>query len=353
MKRIDLYLFKTVLVAMLAVLAIILSIDAISAFVDQIDDLSGTYTVKEALFFVVLKIPAGLGEYLGFSALIGAMIGLGSFTSTGELTVIRSAGYSMFRIGWNVMKPALLLVFIAAIVTEYVASDLEQLADSRRDLLRGKRTIDIEKSGLWIYDKGNFVNMDAVYPGGEIYGLSIYDFDHEDKALKITYAENARFDGAVWTELNGRLSEIKADEVHTDSFPERLWGTELTPDLLDMSVLDAEQMSISDLNDFSDYLGGENKASKEYQVQFWRKVLQPLSIATLVFVGISFVVGSSRQVAVGERIFIGVIVGVAFRVMQDILGPAATVWGISPLLAVIAPILLTLFAGAALIKIRN
>lgn len=353
MKLIDRYIFGRVLTAMLAVLLVILSIDALSSFVDQMDNLDDRFTLTEALLYAVLKIPGGLEEYLGFSALIGAMIGLGSFTNTGELTVIRAAGYSILRIGWMVMKPALILIALGALVTEFISPELEQMAESRRDLLRGNLTTDLEESGLWIYDKGTYVHMDAVYPGGSVYGLSLYTLNGEADELEISYAERAKYGEVSWYQTQGSWSKIDREHVQTGVFSRRDWLTELTPNLLDMSVLEAEQMSISDLDNFSDYLGDDTREAREYQVQFWRKVLQPLSIATLVFVGISFVVGSNRQVAVGERIFVGVIVGVAFRVMQDILGPAATVWGFSPLLAVLVPTGFTMLMGAVLLKVRQ
>ena len=338
---------------MLGVLVAILSLDGISAFVDQIDDLDGRFTVLEALFYSVLKIPGGLDEYLGFSALIGAMLGLGSFANTGELTVMRAAGHSMARIGWKVMQPAFVLIILGALVTEFVAPDLEQMAESRRDLLRGTVTTDIERSGLWIYDKGTYVHMDAVYPGGTVFGLSRYELDVEKQELTTNRVDQAWFDGTNWYQAEGVWSEITDDGVSTGQYLNRIWETELTPQLLDMSVLDAEQMSARDLDDYSQYLGDDTRQAREYQVQFWMKILQPVSVAALVFVGISFVAGSSRQVSVGERIFTGVIVGVTFKVLQDILGPAATIWGFSPLIAVLGPTLLIMLFGLTLLKVRH
>jgi len=361
MKLIDRYIFFRVLTTMFCVLFVLVGIDAISTFVDQMDRLNNRFTLSEALLYAVLKIPGGLEGYLGFCALIGAMIGLGSFTQTGELTVIRASGYSILRIGWMVLKPAFALILLGAVVTEFVAPRLEQMADSRRDLMRGKVAADAGERGLWVFDKGSYLYLDAVYPGGSIVGLSRYSFEtpvtegtdtpNTDQLL-MSYAEGARYEGDQWYQSNGRWSRAHVDGVKTGQYMRLAWETDLNPNLLDMTVLDADQMSISDLNEYTNYLGEENTESHEYQVEFWSKVLQPLSIATLVFVGISFVVGSSRQVAVGERIFIGVIVGVVFRVIQDILGPAATVWGFPPILSVLVPILMTLLVGVFLLRAK-
>ena len=338
---------------MVGVLLAIVSLDAITAFVDQVGDVEGDYTVIEALYHSVLEIPGSLDEYLGFSALIGAMLGLGSFANSGELTVIRAAGYSLTRIGWKVMQPAFLLIIVGALINEFIAPDLEQLAESRRDILRGKVSGTIEETGLWIYDKGTYVHMGAVFPGGPVYGLSRYRLNETENELEVSYAEQARFDGVTWTEADAVWSKVTPELVTTGSYQLEFWDTDLTPDLLGMSVLDAEQLSARDLDEYSQYLGEQTRQAREYQVQFWIKILQPLSVAALVFVGISFVAGSNRQVSIGERIFVGVIVGVTFKVLQDILGPAATVWGYSPLLAVLGPTALIMLFGLLLIRIRQ
>lgn len=352
MKLIDRYIFFRVLGAMLGVLLAIVSIDLIGGFVDQIDNLENQFTLMEALLYAVLKIPGGLKDYLGFSALIGAMIGLGSFSNSGELTVIRASGYSMARIGWMVMRPAFLLIVFGALVAEFVAPNLEQMAESRRDLLRGKLTTDIEESGLWIYDKGTYVHMDAVYPGGEVYGLHQYTLSDDGKGLEASFAEEARYDQEGWDQSENMWSRISQESVDIGANAQTSWATELTPDLLDASVLEPDQMSIRTLSEYSTYLGNNTKKSREYQVQFWSKLLQPITVMALVFVGISFVMGSSRQVAVGERIFFGVIVGVSFKVAQDILGPAAVIWGFSPLIAVLAPAILIMLVGLFLLRLK-
>ena len=147
-------------------------------------------------------------------------------------------------------------------------------------------------------------------------------------------------------------SRISQESVDIGANAQTSWVTELTPDLLDASVLEPDQMSIRALSEYSTYLGNNTKKSREYQVQFWSKLLQPITVMALVFVGISFVMGSSRQVAVGERIFFGVIVGVSFKVAQDILGPAAVIWGFSPLIAVLAPAILIMLVGLFLLRLK-
>ena len=355
MSLIDRYLFKTVATAIFAVLLVILGVDFLAAMVSEMEDLSGRYTLFQALIYIVLKIPRAISEYAGYSALIGAMIGLGLFSNSGELTVIRATGVSAFRIGWMVMKPALVLIFMAAILSEFVAPPLEQKAESQRNVLRGKEARLLEKTGLWLYDQGTYVHVEAVYPDGRLVGLSRYQIDLDDGRLDAEIATLSGFDpgSQVWTDENVRRSSVNFEESESEQQSLSQWSTDLSPELLNMSVLTADQMSVRDLSRYSSYLGNESRRSRDYKVEFWRKLLAPLSIAALVFVGISFVFGSNRQVAVGERIFVGVVVGTIFQLLQDIFGPASVVWGFTPLAAVLVPIGFTLLAGVIMLRWRS
>ena len=71
----------------------------------------------------------------------------------------------------------------------------------------------------------------------------------------------------------------------------------------------------------------ERKAdAAKYRLAFWEKVFQPLSILGLVLVGIAFVFGPLRQATVGYRVFIGVLFGISFKLISDILGPLSIVF---------------------------
>jgi hypothetical protein len=59
----------------------------------------------------------------------------------------------------------------------------------------------------------------------------------------------------------------------------------------------------------------------------------------LVLVGIAFVFGPLRQATVGFRVFIGVLFGISFKLISDILGPLSIVFEMPPMLAILAPII--------------
>jgi lipopolysaccharide export system permease protein len=115
-------------------------------------------------------------------------------------------------------------------------------------------------------------------------------------------------------------------------------------------VADPEALSLRSLRYYIRYLKGQNLVSSDYSLAFWQKLLQPLATASLVIIAISFIFGPLREVTMGQRIFTGVVFGVAFRLTQDLLGPSSVVFGFPPLIAVLLPISFCFILGVYLLN---
>jgi lipopolysaccharide export system permease protein len=91
-------------------------------------------------------------------------------------------------------------------------------------------------------------------------------------------------------------------------------------------------------------------ASEVYELGFWRRVLQPLAVMGLVLVAISFVFGPLREASMGTRVVMGLVIGILFKFIQDLLAPASLVFGFSSLIATLIPILMCFVFGFVLLR---
>ena len=119
--------------------------------------------------------------------------------------------------------------------------------------------------------------------------------------------------------------------------------------MLFRSIVEPQDLSLRGLQSYADYLRQQGLDAGDYELAFWNKALQPLTVAGLVLVAISFVFGPLRDSTMGFKIFTGVVVGISFRTAQDLLGPASLVYGFSPLHATIVPIMACIFIGMGLL----
>jgi lipopolysaccharide export system permease protein len=104
------------------------------------------------------------------------------------------------------------------------------------------------------------------------------------------------------------------------------------------------------LYDHAAYLDKQSIDSSEYRLAFWQKALQPLATLSLVIIAISFVLGPLRQVTMGFRVFVGVLVGLVFQTSLKMLGPTSIILGFPPVFAVLTPILVCFVIGWALMR---
>lgn len=352
MRILSRYVSTQVVLAILLVLLVIVSLELLGALIEELDYIENDYTFIEALYFLLLTVPGKVRMWLPFAAMVGCLIGLGALANNSELTVMRAAGVSTSRIVWVVYRPTLLIILLAIALNEYVAPYTEQIGQARKTLLRTGIDAFSYKTGVWNKEGNKYMHFNIVQPGGLIYGVALYDFDDQRvlqrarTAVKATYLE----DEEHWLLEHVVETRISRNATESQSFDTLRWSSELTPELLDILILKPHQLSSLALWQYSRYREEQDLNSDYYMLEFWRKVFQPLSILSLVLVAISFVFGPLREVTMGYRVFAGVIVGIVFWTLQELLGPASLVYNFSTVMAVLLPIVLCALLGMVLLR---
>jgi lipopolysaccharide export system permease protein len=350
MSKLDRYIGKSVFMAILAVLGIILGLASLFAFIDEMADISDTYTFWDAGSFVVMTAPRRLYDMLPMAALIGCLIGLGALASSSELTIMRAAGVSIGRIVWAVMKPMLVLMVAGLLIGEYVAPVTEAQAQAARSLAQGTGDAQSARHGLWHRQGEEFIHINTVQPDGLLYGVTRYRFDEQRHMLSASFAKQANFKTDYWQLKDVTTTLFHQDRTEVVSAPEERWDIALSPQLLSTVVLPPESLSMTGLYSYARYLADQGLANGRYWLAFYTKILQPLVTVALVLMAISFIFGPLRSVTLGQRVFTGVLVGFTFRIAQDLLGPSSLVFGFSPLFAVLVPAGVCALAGIWLLR---
>ena len=350
MRKLDRYIISTVAGSMLLVLLVVLSLDVVFGFIAELEELENNYQIAQALQFMLTTLPRRIYDYLPMAAFIGSLIGLGSLANNSELTIIRAAGVSTRRIVWSAMKPAIAVVIVGLFLGEFVAPYTEKIAQSQRSLAQGTDSSLAGKRGVWHREGDVFMHFNAVEPNGELHGLSLFEYSEDGWLTRARFAKRAIYQRGSWL-LDG-VNETSVTEQGTTvvNYHTLDWETELSPDVLSVIVIKPDNLSISGLYTYSSYLLEQELNANVYLMSFWKKVLRPLTTAVLVLVAISFVFGPLRSVTMGFRVFTGIVVGLLFKYMQDLLGPSSLVFGFDPILATLTPIVVSLALGLYLLR---
>ncbi|MBD3657021.1 MULTISPECIES: LPS export ABC transporter permease LptG [Marinobacter] len=350
MRKLDNYVMRTVGGAMFLVMVVVLSLDLIFGFIAELDDARNDYQTLQALAYVFMTLPRRIYDYLPLGAFMGCLVGLGAMASSSELTVIRAAGVSIRRIVWSAMKPALVVVVLGVLIGEYVAPPFERLAQSQKAVAQGAGQNIASASGVWHREGDTFMHLNAIQPNGVMHGVSLFRFDENRWMASATFASRAIHQGDHWLLQDVLVTRLSEEQTIRERHNSLRWDTGLSPEVLSVLIVKPENLSIEGLYTYAGYLDEQGLSSATYWLAFWKKVLMPVGTAVMVLVAISFIFGPLRSVTMGFRVFTGLIVGLLFKYMQDLLGPMSLVFGFNPVLAIVLPIAINAVVGALLMR---
>ncbi len=352
MRILDWYLGRTILTTTFVSLFILTCISGMFRFIEQLKSVGkGNYDMVHAALFSLYSVPTDIEIFFPMAALVGGLAGLGMLANSSELIVMQAAGLSRFNIIISVMKTALLMMVMVMLLGEFGAPAATQKArEIRAQAISGGSLIS-GSQGVWAKDGEYFVNIGEVKDTGNLKQISIYQFDESLTLQGIVKADTAVFADGQWHLENVVEQSISPDEIITTQKGVESWQSTLTPDKLGVVTVKPESLPISGLSEYLDYLLSNKQDTSRYELALWRKIFQPLTIAVMLLMALSFIFGPLRSVTMGARILLGIITGFAFYMSSQIFGPFSQVYQLPPILGALLPSIL--FAGIAFILLKR
>jgi lipopolysaccharide export system permease protein len=124
--------------------------------------------------------------------------------------------------------------------------------------------------------------------------------------------------------------------------------SEITPKILSVSRSDPERMSANELAVYTRHLTENRQETERFKIAFWKKLIDPLSIFVLMALALPFGYLHSRSGGVSLKIFIGIMIGVSFLLINSLFSHVGLLSTWPPFLTAAAPsllfLLLALFA---------
>ena len=348
MSLINRYIMLHVLPACAVVLTVILGLDLLLAVSDESEAVDRGASFSQVLIYVAYTAPYRAYQFMPLVLLVGALIGLGNLANSNELTVMRAAGVTLRRLYFGALLAIGPLVVMNTLIGEYVVPWSQQMALLERSEYRGVSA----GKGFWLRDGEAYVYVSAVAPDNSLRGVHRYDFDRQVWQDSL-FAKSARQTNGAWQLIDGRTMGLGEQEIVTDTFGERDWPVNLSTDLVAKLGMEPRYLSATDLGEYVNYLETAGINADLFNLAYWKKALQPLFTLSLVLVAMSFVFGSQRAVPTGQRVLFGVLTGISFNYAQEILGPASSIFGFSPVVAYSLPILLCMLVAWRLFKRVN
>jgi lipopolysaccharide export system permease protein len=341
---------------------------ALFSFFDLVEELgdvgkgnpANPYRLSHAAVFALLWTPNRLYELMPIAVLIGSIIVMARFAQSSEFTILRTSGMGP----WRALRTLLMLGVVFTVLTfalgDYIAPATTRTAQILKSRFLGSMSSSL--TGAWLKEKQQFssfaINVGELVNGTTMRNIKIFEFNSQGLLISSTHAKNAEFGkDAAWNLSGVKRAEFTAAQgkdkagqpnahVQHESIEKNYrWPTELNAEMVSVALLKPERMSTVDLYQYTQHLQNNGQSSQLYEIEFWRKVFYPLSCIVMVVLALPFAYLHFRSSSISGYVFMGVMVGISFFLLNNVFGYAGNINQWRPWIAAAIPGLLYMIAS--------
>ena len=336
---------------------ILVSLFAVLLLIEELDDVgTGSYTLGLGIQYVLLHTPKILLDFAAFIGLVGSIIALGALAGHHELIAVESVGGTPGNVTSAVVVTAVVLMLGVLAIAQFVIPLTLHKANVDKTIATEGFGDFVSQTGYWSQSKGRFLHVRDIEYGRVPTNIEIYEFNNQHELERYIFAAYADIErGNQWNLHNVQVKEMVAGrlQVHTEN--NMPWQSFLSAAQLGIIVSKPEALSLSDLYHFVGGLKERGEQSYRYELILWQKLMNPVAAAIMILLGMRFVFGSQRHVSMGKRITLGVLVGIAFYVLSQMIIHMGSMMQVSPVLVAVLPsvIVVGLLLAVQVISVRK
>jgi lipopolysaccharide export system permease protein len=331
------YVMSTLIKATLLILLVFVGFEVFILMATQLNSLGkGSYTIWQAFLYILLTLPQETYLLFPVAGLLGMLAGFSWLANHSELIVMRTAGVSPLQILKYALQAGILMIILMMLIGEGIAPKAKLFAEKRKLIEMSAGQVLKTSSGLWLRQGQDFYYIKTIYSAHYIAEVSRYTFEHQ-QLIRTDSAKEGYYQGGAWQMRHVKESYINDQKITAAVLPHAVWNLDINPHLLSISQRSPEEMSLFQLSDLINYQNRSHLISHTEQIAFWQRICQPFSILVMMFLAIPFVFGPLRSVTTSLRLVLGVIVGFAFYLSNELFPPLSQVLDFPPVIAAILP----------------
>jgi len=288
------HLLKTVglriFAALLVLLGVLQVLDLLDVTTDIIERQLGFSGVA---YYALLRLPRLIEQAAPLAVLSGALFGFSRLARNSEVTAMRAAGMSAYRVT-ALAVPAAIVVMLAQLLMATVVAPRtdEALAEWWRATTPSASRQAAEPRTFRV-GTDMVVATPASVGGERLTDVSIYQRDAEGRLISTTRARSAVYRDGVWVLEAPTFRSVAPGRVQSSSAAEMIWRSDLTPG--DVEALFAG----SQLSPGAAAAGLEGKAAVRprsyYATQLQRFAADPLACVVMLLLAAPVAMANFRS----------------------------------------------------------
>lgn len=348
------YIFRHIAQGTFLTLLIVVSIGLLGIFIGELSDIGrGYYSLLSVVEYVALSIPAQMVAFMPLAVLIGTILGLGALASNREIIAMQAAGFSIVDLLRSVILSAMILALLAFLVAEIIVPVSETSAHQMRLAAISNTPAFGGRKGIWIKDTNQVIHIDSLRKKGYAQGVKIYQLDQNGKLSQALIADAAIYINGQWRLEKVQVIKFGAGSVQTENFDEVIYDGAISNKQLDALLISPRQMSSLGLYEYRIFLAENNLDNSVESLIFWQKIFAPLTVVVMCFLAVPFALGSQREGNTGQRLIVGILLGLAYNFARQLLTSLGTLINSPPVLNALAPSLLFFMLTLYLLYRKN
>jgi lipopolysaccharide export system permease protein len=311
--------------------------------VDLAQTLDRFLRVKPPIAYIlehfVYRLPAWLHDGLPIVMLVATIFLFLTLTRYHELTALKAAGVSLYRISAPIILLGLGVAAVAGLFQELLLPSLNERGEEvDRVKIRGQLPRHMQsRARLWLRGSDTrFYRVELLAPGtADLHGVTILELTPDFRLHSRLDARRAHWGGDAWELKEGAFREVRPDG-QIESVPFTVSTLNLDERIEDFTQIQkpVSAMSYAELSEYVRKLEAAGFHAKKYMVELYAKLAFPLVNLIMVLIAIPFALEAPRS----TRLFgigLAIVIMVGYVVVHqaavalaraDLLPPLLAAW---------------------------
>ena len=297
--------------------------------------------------YVGLSVPGLIQTFLPYSVLLATIITLATLNQNSEVIAMKAAGLSAHQ----VLAPLLLTALLVSLVNFAFNERVVTRANATMSAWEANEFAPIPPSSdvranVYIADGPDILTARSITGSGAeavLQGVTWYRFGPQDLLIEQIDSPRATYASPGWKLQDAErftVQSAKSENVGTVTI-----GQSLTTEQLDLATVNPNNTSFFELSGFIDAYEAAGRRTAELRAKWWHKLSGPLSTFLMPLLGAVAAFGLARSGKLFVRAIIGMALGFAYFVFDNMALAMGSFGGYPPLLAAWAPFVLFALIG--------
>jgi len=318
--------------------------------------LSGAGDLLVAAFSAASRLPEGLIDLLPVITVLATASALGGLQTRNELTVMRVAGVSIWRLAGLALIPGILVSLSALAALQWVVPEMRQQPESMLGASLGGSGLWHPAHGLWIRSGDEFLNVDTLRLGRIPSGIEIYQFAEDGQLWRHIRSEQALVKPTgEWLLEDVRVRNFARgdNEPFYQQIASMVWPSFLTSRQLELLLSPPASLPLTDLWQYVAGLKERGQEVAEFEMVLWRRLVLPLTCLVMVLIAVATAAVPLKSRAVSVRLVGALVLGLGFQMLTE-MGTYLGLLMSWPVVAVVVipPVILALVAVGLIARAR-